>query len=182
MQDLARETNLSETTFILPRDAAARKRPRSAGPHLHCSGRTAVCRTSHARHGVCLARHRRRRGLKSGSHLNVGIVPVASRTRPRSDAFGEMTQKDPEFGSDPQVRTKSPLSRTSKLRISTLRAHPDRLDWDALHDGDGAVAEGDERLRLDLDRAGESWRKRAESLFTLFAARPSIQKLVCTRA
>ena len=50
MQALARETNLSETTFILPRDSRGRARARRPGPHLHRAGRAPVRRPSHARH------------------------------------------------------------------------------------------------------------------------------------
>jgi len=39
LQALAREMNLSETTFILPGDAAAEKSRGVRVPHLHCPGR-----------------------------------------------------------------------------------------------------------------------------------------------
>ena len=42
MQKLARETNLCETTFILPRDRRHRTRRGTQGPHLHRLRRAAV--------------------------------------------------------------------------------------------------------------------------------------------
>ena len=51
MQALAREMNLSETTFILPRDPATEAR-KGQSPHLHCLGRVAFCRAPDARYGA----------------------------------------------------------------------------------------------------------------------------------
>jgi trans-2,3-dihydro-3-hydroxyanthranilate isomerase len=96
MQAIARETNLSETTFILPGDAAAEKEnavrvriftvqeelPFAGHPTL---GTAFVLRGHSGAAEVRLA-------------LNVGTVPVRFEDRPGQAAFGEMTQKNPEFG------------------------------------------------------------------------------------
>jgi trans-2,3-dihydro-3-hydroxyanthranilate isomerase len=103
MQAIARETNLSETTFILPGDAAAEKEnavrvriftvqeelPFAGHPTL---GTAFVLRGQSGAAEVRLA-------------LNVGTVPVRFEARPGQAAFGEMTQINPEFGSthDPQA-------------------------------------------------------------------------------
>ena len=78
MQDLARETNLSETTFICRRDAGYGARAGRAGTHLHHAGRAAVCRASHAGYGVD---HPRLSLNTAGAEkivldLNAGQVPV----------------------------------------------------------------------------------------------------------
>jgi trans-2,3-dihydro-3-hydroxyanthranilate isomerase len=96
MQAIARETNLSETTFILPGDAAAEKEnavrvriftvqeelPFAGHPTL---GTAFVLRAQSGAAEVRLA-------------LNVGTVPVRFEDRPGQLAFGEMTQMNPEFG------------------------------------------------------------------------------------
>ncbi len=96
MQALAREMNLSETTFILPRDAATeRKRgvrvriftvqeelPFAGHPTL---GTAFVLRGSGGAREILL-------------DLNVGKVPVRFEEVPGQPVFGEMTQVDPEFG------------------------------------------------------------------------------------
>jgi trans-2,3-dihydro-3-hydroxyanthranilate isomerase len=103
MQAVARETNLSETTFILPGEAEEKTRgvrvriftvqeelPFAGHPTL---GTAFVMRGQSAAAEVLL-------------NLNVGTVPVRF-TQPGSSrlAFGEMTQKNPEFGAihEPQA-------------------------------------------------------------------------------
>ena len=95
MQSLARETNLSETTFILPRDAATENRegvrvriftveeelPFAGHPTL---GTATVIRNYAHRDKVAL-------------HLNVGKIPIEFTQQSGGLAFGEMQQKDPEF-------------------------------------------------------------------------------------
>jgi len=103
MQAIARETNLSETTFILPGDAATEKEngvrvriftvqeelPFAGHPTL---GTAFVLRGQSGAAEVRLA-------------LNVGIVPVRFEDRPGQPVFGEMSQMNPEFGTthDPEA-------------------------------------------------------------------------------
>src|SRR5438046_4243228 len=110
MQALAREMNLSETTFILPRDAAveakegkkvriftvAEELPFAGHPtlgtalHLYASGFSPVSE----------------RSTEITLDLKAGKIPVrftansehAGRKRVDGQAFGEMRQRDPEFG------------------------------------------------------------------------------------
>lgn len=95
MQDIARETNLSETTFVLPGDEAAERQnavrvriftvqeelPFAGHPTL---GTAFVLRGSSAAPEIKL-------------QLNVGTVPVRFEDPPGQPAFGEMTQLDPKF-------------------------------------------------------------------------------------
>lgn len=104
MQALAKETNLSETTFILPRDAAIERErgvrvrifttneelPFAGHPTL---GTAMVLRNDALRNGT--------QGGNSGAEeialdLNVGRIPVHFSTRDGLP-FGLMTQRDPEF-------------------------------------------------------------------------------------
>lgn len=96
MQAIAREMNLSETTFILPGHPAREKEdgvrvriftvqeelPFAGHPTL---GTAFVLRGQSGAPEVRLA-------------LNVGTVPVRFEDRPGQAAFGEMTQRNPEFG------------------------------------------------------------------------------------
>jgi trans-2,3-dihydro-3-hydroxyanthranilate isomerase len=96
MQAIARETNLSETTFILPGDPVVEKEngirvriftvqeelPFAGHPTL---GTAFVLRGQSGATEVRLA-------------LNVGTVPVRFENPAGQPVFGEMTQKDPEFG------------------------------------------------------------------------------------
>ena len=113
MQAIARETNLSETTFILPGDKAAEKEngvrvriftvqeelPFAGHPTL---GTAFVLRGQSGAAEVRLA-------------LNVGTVPVRFEEPPGRPVFGEMTQKNPEFGSvhDPQE-----IAAVTSLRLA----------------------------------------------------------------
>lgn len=96
MQTIAREMNLSETTFILPRDPAIERErgvrvriftvreelPFAGHPTL---GTASVLRGSSGAKEVAL-------------ELNVGRVPVQFTETPGQPVFGEMTQVDPKFG------------------------------------------------------------------------------------
>ena len=96
MQAIAKEMNLSETTFILPRDRGDGTRTRHPGANFHRAGRAAVRRPSHVGDGFCAAR---RFGAKEiALELNVGRVPVRFEETAGQPVFGEMTQIDPVFG------------------------------------------------------------------------------------
>lgn len=96
MQALARETNLSETTFILPGDAAAEK---ERGVRVRIfTVQEELPFAGHPTLGTAFVL----RGASGASEvrldLNVGTVPVRFTEHPSQAVFGEMTQKDPEFG------------------------------------------------------------------------------------
>lgn len=96
MQAIAREMNLSETTFILPREKTVEREqgvrvriftvqeelPFAGHPTL---GTAFALRGSSGREEVTL-------------ELNVGKVPVRFEDRDGHRAFGEMVQVDPKFG------------------------------------------------------------------------------------
>ena len=131
MQALARETNLQETTFVFPRDAATEREhgvkvrifipteeiPFGGHPTL---GTATVLRS------LALA------SQKSGStqasvtfeialDLKVGKIPVRFRTEPSGDIFGEMRQVDPLFG---------PVHDRNKI-ADLLNLSPDDIASDA---------------------------------------------------
>src|SRR5579862_604496 len=102
LQDIARETRLSETTFIFPRDAAteradgikvriftvAEEMPFAGHPTL---GTAAVIASAKNVDDVAL-------------DLKVGKIPVSFKSTP-DGRFGEMTQRDPEFGKTHDANT-----------------------------------------------------------------------------
>jgi trans-2,3-dihydro-3-hydroxyanthranilate isomerase len=96
MQALAREMNLSETTFILPRetlverDRGVRVRIFTVQEELPFAGHPTLG-TAFQLRGSTGAR-------EVALDLNVGKVPVQFEEKPGQPVFGEMTQVNPEFG------------------------------------------------------------------------------------
>jgi trans-2,3-dihydro-3-hydroxyanthranilate isomerase len=113
MQAIAKEMNLSETTFILPRDAATERErgvrvriftvqeelPFAGHPTL---GTAFALRGEIGARSPLLAKDARNGAPKEPSEivleLNVGRVPVRFEEKPGEPVFGEMTQVDPVFG------------------------------------------------------------------------------------
>ncbi len=96
MQSIAKEMNLSETTFILPRDAAiereqeVRVRIFTVQEELPFAG--------HPTLGTAFALRGQSGAEKVTLELNVGKVPVTFEDRAGEPSFGEMTQINPTFG------------------------------------------------------------------------------------
>jgi trans-2,3-dihydro-3-hydroxyanthranilate isomerase len=125
MQAVAREMNLSETTFIIPRDAATerekgvRVRIFTVTEELPFAGHptlgTAMVLRDEALRGKIL------RGGSSGADkvildLNVGQIPVQFTTR-EGMPFGQMTQRDPEFG---QIHSREEVARAAEISINDI--------------------------------------------------------------
>ena len=96
MQSIAREMNLSETTFILPREVATerehgiRVRIFTVQEELPFAG--------HPTLGTAFALRGNSGAQQVVLELNVGTVPVDFDDRAGEPAFGEMTQISPTFG------------------------------------------------------------------------------------
>lgn len=96
MQAIAREMNLSETTFIFPREAGVegehgtRVRIFTPTEELPFAG--------HPTLGTAFALRGNSRTTIIQLELNVGTVPVRFEDPPGAASFGEMTQPDPVFG------------------------------------------------------------------------------------
>jgi len=96
MQALARETNLSETTFILPGDAATEK---SRGVRVRIfTVEEELPFAGHPTLGTAFVLRGQPGASEVRLDLNVGTVPVRFTQETSQPVFGEMTQKDPEFG------------------------------------------------------------------------------------
>jgi trans-2,3-dihydro-3-hydroxyanthranilate isomerase len=115
MQALARETNLSETTFILPREADAEKKEGvkvrifTTQEELRFAGHPTLGTAWH------LAEERDVDAITLD--LPVGKVPVTFRREDGKLVFGEMRQRDPEFGS---VHEPEAVANALGLPLSTL--------------------------------------------------------------
>jgi trans-2,3-dihydro-3-hydroxyanthranilate isomerase len=116
MQALAKEMNLSETTFILPRDPAI-ERERGIRVRIF-TVQEELPFAGHPTLGTAFAL----RGLgsteKPGAgqvvlELNVGKVPVSFEDSPDEPAFGEMTQVNPTFG---MQHDREAIARATGLR------------------------------------------------------------------
>ncbi len=96
MQSLAREMNLSETTFILPREATAEK---TRGIRVRIfTVQEELPFAGHPTLGTAFVLRGERGAGEVLLDLNAGSVPVRFTHEPGQPIFGEMTQKNPEFG------------------------------------------------------------------------------------
>jgi trans-2,3-dihydro-3-hydroxyanthranilate isomerase len=116
MQAVAREMNLSETTFVLPRERAVeedkgvRVRIFTVAEELPFAG--------HPTLGTAFALRNTRNTQEVTLDLNVGQVPVRFEQTDGQPTFGEMTQIEPRFGARHDVNT---IARVTGLK-------PDELD------------------------------------------------------
>jgi trans-2,3-dihydro-3-hydroxyanthranilate isomerase len=95
MQALARETNLSETTFILPGEEAEKER----GVRVRIfTVQEELPFAGHPTLGTAFVLRGQSQAPEVRLALNVGTVPVRFEQPPGQPVFGEMTQKNPEFG------------------------------------------------------------------------------------
>ena len=94
MQSIAKEMNLSETTFIFPRAQDAHKPVRvrifTVQEELPFAG--------HPTLGTAFALRGESKSKEIVLELNAGNLPVRFEETPGLPSFGEMTQIDPEFG------------------------------------------------------------------------------------
>jgi trans-2,3-dihydro-3-hydroxyanthranilate isomerase len=96
MQALAKETNLSETTFILPRDE---KVERTQGVRVRIfTTQEELPFAGHPTLGTAWCLRQQRGGDVVELELNVGKIPVSFTSGAGGQLVGEMRQRDPEFG------------------------------------------------------------------------------------
>jgi trans-2,3-dihydro-3-hydroxyanthranilate isomerase len=96
MQAIAREMNLSETTFIFPRDAST-ERKRGTRVRIF-TVQEELPFAGHPTLGTAFALRGDSGANQIRLDLNVGTIPVEFNESPGQPAFGEMTQTDPVFG------------------------------------------------------------------------------------
>lgn len=96
MQTLAREMNLSETTFVLPRDPAT-ERERGVRVRIF-TVQEELPFAGHPTLGTAFALRGAAGAAEVALELNVGRIPVRFEDKPGQPVFGEMTQVEPKFG------------------------------------------------------------------------------------
>jgi len=111
MQALAREMNLSETTFVLPGDAVA-ERERGIRVRIFTVQKELPF-AGHPTLGTAFALRGSTGVGEVALELNVGKVPVRFEEKPGQPVFGEMTQKDPEFA---LIHDRETVVRATSLR------------------------------------------------------------------
>ncbi len=95
MQALAKETNLSETTFVLPRDPSV-ERERGVRVRIFTVAEELPF-AGHPTLGTAFVLRGASNVPEIKLDLNVGLVPVRFEATDGQPAFGEMTQIDPKF-------------------------------------------------------------------------------------
>jgi trans-2,3-dihydro-3-hydroxyanthranilate isomerase len=115
MQALAREMNLSETTFILPREPEVERRQGvqvrifTVAEELNFAGHPTLGTAFHVR------------SLSGGQEiwldLRVGKIQVSFTTDDRGGVFGEMQQVDPQFG---PTHAREEVARAAGLALDEL--------------------------------------------------------------
>jgi trans-2,3-dihydro-3-hydroxyanthranilate isomerase len=121
MQALAKEMNLSETTFILPRDAATEKergvrvRIFTVDEELPFAGHPTLG-TAMVLRNEAVRKNSNSAADEIALDLNVGRIPVRFSTRDGLP-FGVMTQRDPEFG---QKHTREEVARAAGLALDDI--------------------------------------------------------------
>lgn len=116
MQALAKEMNLSETTFILPRDAAT-ERERGVRVRIFTVDEELPF-AGHPTLGTAMVLRGNNGAEEVALDLNVGRIPVRFSTRDGLP-FGMMTQRDPEFG---EKHTREDVARAAGLAVDEIAA------------------------------------------------------------
>src|SRR5207253_2640969 len=131
MQALAREMNLSETTFIFPRDAATESREGkkvrifTVEEELPFAGHPTLGTALH----LYVSQADSKKPAQITLDLKAGKIPVrftpdsenAGRNRVDGQVFGEMRQRDPEFGTT--------LSRDEVARVIGIAVEEISSEW-----------------------------------------------------
>jgi len=117
MQSIAQEMNLSETTFILPRDSET-ERERGVRVRIF-TVQEELPFAGHPTLGTAFALRGESAAKEIALELNVGKVPVGFEDAPGQAAFGEMTQIDPVFG---MQHDREAVARATGLRTEDFDA------------------------------------------------------------
>ena len=115
MQAIAREMNLSETTFIFPRDAST-ERKRGTRVRIF-TVQEELPFAGHPTLGTAFALRGDSGANQIRLDLNVGTIPVEFNESPGQPAFGEMTQTDPIFG---QVHDRQKIAEVTGIPLEDI--------------------------------------------------------------
>jgi trans-2,3-dihydro-3-hydroxyanthranilate isomerase len=171
MQLIAKEMNLSETTFIVPRDAeieaerGVRVRIFTVQEELPFAG--------HPTLGTAFALRVDTGAKEITLELNVGKVPVRFEDAPGQAAFGEMTQIEPVFGIQ---HDREAVARATGLSVEEFAPS---LPIETVSTGIPYTViplkslAGIQKLRVDLNRA-EDYMEKTGGKFFYFVSRETV--------
>jgi trans-2,3-dihydro-3-hydroxyanthranilate isomerase len=171
MQALAKETNLSETTFVFPRDAATEKsrgvrvRIYTVAEELPFAG--------HPTLGTAFVLRGASEVPELLLDLNVGSVPVRYEETPDQPSFGEMRQRDPEFGARHDAETIARVTGLSLNEIDTsvpVESVSTGMSFTIVPIKTLAALQG---LRIDL-HAGTEYLRKTGGKFFYFVSRETV--------
>ena len=123
MQDIARETNLWETTFVFPRDAAAENahgvKVRIFAPdrELPFGGHPTLGTAMVIRNRILATNARAEVARRVVLDLKVGSIPVTFTNDAAGQVFGEMQQKDPTFG---QIHDRATVAELMGVKLTDI--------------------------------------------------------------
>ena len=167
MQAVAREMNLSETTFVLPRDLAI-ERERGVRVRIFTTEEELPF-AGHPTLGTAYYLHRQSGAAEVRLELSGGTIPVTFRTAD-GEVFGEMRQNDPEFGS---LHGREPIAHVAGLAVDDIDAS---LPIQTVSTGLAFVIvplrsrRALERMHFDLHRATE-YVETSDAKFLYFVSR-----------
>jgi trans-2,3-dihydro-3-hydroxyanthranilate isomerase len=167
MQSIAKEMNLSETTFIFPRDAAI-ERERGVRVRIF-TVEEELPFAGHPTLGTAFALRGDSRAIEVALELNLGKVPVRFEDASDLATFGEMTQVDPVFG---MQHEREAVARATGLRVEDFDSS---LPIETVSTGLPYTVvplkslSGIQKLRVDLNGANE-YLERTGGKFLYFVA------------
>ncbi len=171
MQAIAKEMNLSETTFILPRDPAT-ERERGVRVRIF-TVQEELPFAGHPTLGTAFALRGESGAAEITLELNVGKVPVRFEDSAGQATFGEMTQVDPVFGTQ---HDREAVARATGLKMEDFDAN---LPIETVSTGvpftvtplkSLAIAQN---LRIDVRRAAE-YLEKTDGKFFYFVCRETV--------
>ena len=174
MQALAREMNLSETTFVLPRDPAI-ERERGVRVRIF-TVQEELPFAGHPTLGTTFALRGSTGAAEVVLDLNAGRVPVRFEDSPGQPVFGEMTQVDPKFG---LIHDRETVIRATSLRDGDIDPS---LPIQTISTGLPFTIvplrglDVIRRLQVDMVRAGEYLKQTGGGQFFYFVARETVDR------
>jgi trans-2,3-dihydro-3-hydroxyanthranilate isomerase len=171
MQAIAKEMNLSETTFVLPR-AAEIEKERGVRVRIF-TVQEELPFAGHPTLGTAFALRGESNVNEIALELNVGKVPVRFEESPGEPTFGEMTQIDPTFGVQHE---REAFAHTTGLRLEDFDSS---LPIETVSTGLAYVVtplkslNAIQKLRVDLHNASE-YLEKTGSKFIYFVTRETV--------
>jgi len=174
MQALAREMNLSETTFVLPRDPAI-ERERGVRVRIF-TVQEELPFAGHPTLGTAFALRGATGATEVVLDLNAGRVPVRFEDSPGQPVFGEMTQAEPKFG---LIHDRETVVRATSLRDGDIDPS---LPIQTISTGLPFTIvplrglDVIRRLQVDLVRSSEYLQRTGGGKFFYFVARETVDR------